>query len=65
MIYLDDREIPWQEGLTVAAMLAGLADGHLYAVVKLDGRLVSRPHFSTTPIPDGARVRLIPMIAGG
>jgi sulfur carrier protein ThiS len=65
MIYFEDKQIPWHEGLTVAAMLALLEDGHLYAVVKMDGRLVSRPHFSTTRVPDGARVTPIPMIAGG
>lgn len=65
MIHLGEKEIPWQEGLTVAALLQNLADGHIYAVVKLDGRLVSRPNFNTTPVPDGARVTPIPMIAGG
>ena len=65
MVYLDDKEIPWKEGLTVAALLERLADGHLYAVVKLDDRLVSRPHFNTTLVADGARVTPIPMIAGG
>ena len=49
----------------MASLLAQLDDGHIYAVVNLDGRLVSRPNFNTTPVPDGARVRLIPMIAGG
>ena len=49
----------------MATLLAQLDDGHIYAVVKLDGKLVSRPHFDTTPVPDGARVTLIPMIAGG
>ncbi len=57
--------MPWREGLTVAALLAELKDGHIYAVVKLDGKLVSRPHFETTPVPDGARLTPIPMIAGG
>ena len=65
MVYLGDKEMPWKEGLTVAALLEGLEDGHIYAVVKLDGRLVSRPHFNTTPVADGARVTPIPMIAGG
>ena len=65
MVRVDGQEFPWQEGLTVAALLAQLTDGHIYAVVKLDGKLVSRPHFNTTPVPDGARVDLIPMIAGG
>lgn len=65
MINVRDMEIPWQDGMTVAAVLSHLKDGHIYAVVKLDGRLVSRPHFKDTPVPDGARVTPIPMIAGG
>lgn len=65
MVKVDEQEIPWQAGLTLAALLAQLKDGHIYAVVKLNGRLVSRPNFTTTPVPDGARVTPIPMIAGG
>ena len=51
--------------MTVAALLEELEDGHIYAVVKLNGKLVSRPHFKTTPVPDSAQVVPIPMIAGG
>ena len=65
MVHVGEQEIPWQEGLTVTALLAQLMDGHIYAVVKLNGKLVSRPHFNTTRVPDGARVTPIPMIAGG
>ncbi|MEN8760065.1 MAG: sulfur carrier protein ThiS [Desulfobacterales bacterium] len=65
MVTVDEQARDWQEGLTVALLLAQLDDGHMYAVVKLDGKLVSRPHFKTTPVPDGARVTLVPMIAGG
>ena len=65
MVTVDEQARCWQEGLTVATLLAQLDDGHIYAVVKLDGKLVSRPHFKTTPVPDGAQVTLIPMIAGG
>ena len=65
MVTVDEQARCWQKGLTVASLLTQLDDGHMYAVVKLDGKLVSRPHFKTTPVPDGARVTLIPMIAGG
>ena len=65
MVHVDGQELSWQAGMTVAALLAQLKDGHIYAVVKLDGKLVSRPHFNITPVPDGARITLIPMIAGG
>jgi sulfur carrier protein ThiS len=65
MVTVAEQSMPWREGLTVAALLAELKDGHIYAVVKLDGKLVSRPHFETTPVPDGACLTPIPMIAGG
>lgn len=65
MIIIDDEPFSWEEGLTVASLLARLDDGHIYAVVNLNGRLVSRPHFKTTPVPDRSWVRLVPMIAGG
>ena len=65
MIYFNDNEFSWHPGLTMAGLLAQVEDGHTYAVVKMNGRLVSRPHFETTLVPDGARVRPIPMIAGG
>jgi len=65
MVYVHEQKIPWKQGMTVASLLEQLEDGHLYAVVKLDGRLVSRPFFNVTAVPDGARVTPIPMIAGG
>lgn len=65
MITVGEQEIPWQAGMTVATLLDVIEDGHLYAVVKLDGRLISRPFFHTTAVADGARVTPIPMIAGG
>lgn len=65
MVTVGEQSIAWREGMTVASLLATLQDGHIYAVVKLDGKLVSRPRFETTPVPDGARIIPIPMIAGG
>jgi len=65
MIYFDEAEIPWHEGLTMADVIDQVADGQAYAVVKMNGRLVSRPRFEKTLVPDGARVVPIPMIAGG
>ena len=65
MIMVDDKEYPWKEGMTVDKVLSGLKEGKACAVVKLDGKLVSKPHFETTVVPDGAKIILIPMIAGG
>jgi len=65
VITLGEEKILWQEGMTVATLLETVDDGHKYAVVRINGKLVSRPNFGETPVPDQARINLIPMIAGG
>lgn len=65
MVYFDNIAIAWREGMTVADLLDTVAADYHYAVVKLDGRLVSRPHFASTPVMDGSRILPLPMIAGG
>lgn len=65
MITVGEEKIPWQEGMTVARVLAERNDGHFYAVVRVNGKLISRPNFEKTPVPDQAEIILIPMIAGG
>jgi sulfur carrier protein ThiS len=60
-----ERELPWRPGMTVADVLELLADPYPYAVVRIDRTAVSRPHFAATKVPDGAKVFLIPLIAGG
>ena len=65
MIRVGEKQIPWHEGMTVASVLAQMEDGHIYAVVRLNGKLISRPRFDTTPVPDNSEVILIPMVAGG
>jgi thiamine biosynthesis protein ThiS len=65
MITVDEQLMTWREGMTLADLLAPMEDGDHCAVVKLNDRLVSRPDFATTAIPDKARIRLIPLVAGG
>jgi sulfur carrier protein ThiS len=65
MISIGTEEIAWEEGMTVSTVLSKLKDGHIYAVVKINDKLVSQPYFNTTLVPDGAKVTPIPMIAGG
>jgi len=65
MITVGEEKIPWQEGMTVAQVLEAMQDEHFYAVVRVNGKLVSRPNFEKTPVPDHAEIILIPMIAGG
>lgn len=65
MICVDDKQLAWQPGMTLALLLADLQEAQHIAVVRLNRKLVSRPNFADTPIPDGAVIELIPLVAGG
>ena len=65
MIEVNGRSIDWREGMTISDLLAEIRDTHPYPVVRIGERYVSRPHFEKTTVPDGSKVFLIPMIAGG
>ncbi len=65
MIILNGKELPWREGMTMTDFLNGLDDPHDYAVVRVNGKYVSKPHFDGYTIPDQAEINLIPMVAGG
>lgn len=65
MIHLGDEKIPWQKGMTISEFLAKNCGDREYAVIKINGKYVSKPNFDTFEIPDDAEIFLIPMIAGG
>ena len=65
MIRVGEKEIPWQEGLTVTQLLAKLNETYEYVAIRIDDKVVSRPNFDTTEVPDNCQVYLIPLIAGG
>ena len=51
--------------MTVADLLKEIGDPYPYAVVRINEKAISKPHFETTLVPDNSEVYLIPMIAGG
>ena len=65
MIRVDDRQVPWRENLTVTALLEALGETYDYPAVRINNKVVSRPLFDRTLVPDGVRVFLIPLVAGG
>ncbi len=65
MIRVNDKEIPWEEGMTVSDVLAAIDDPYPYAVVRVNQKTVSRPNFDHVLVPDGAEVFPITMVAGG
>ena len=65
MITVDDSPMEWEEGMTVAELVEIRGETRHCAVVRMNGKLVSSPKFSTTRVPDGAVVYLLPLVAGG
>jgi thiamine biosynthesis protein ThiS len=65
MITIGDKEVTWQKGITLAQVLTAIENHDRYAVVKVDGKLISRPNFAKTIINDHAKIVPLPMIAGG
>ncbi|MBT3485110.1 MAG: thiamine biosynthesis protein ThiS [Desulfobacula sp.] len=65
MIEVDEKQMPWSENLTMAALLETLDNVEFCSVVRLNGRLVSSPKFIETIIPDNSKIQLLPLVAGG
>jgi len=65
MLKVNDQETAWQEGMTVRDLLNGLEGDHDYAVIRVNGKYVSKPYFDEYQIPDNADIYLIPMVVGG
>jgi len=58
-------EIEWEEGLTVSALLDRLRYTFPHIIVTINEQLVPREEYPTRTIPDGAKVWVVHLIAGG
>jgi thiamine biosynthesis protein ThiS len=65
MIRVNGKKHSWYEGMTIKDLLNNFNKSHLYAVVRINDKHISRPYFEKNLIPDNSEVFLIPMIAGG
>jgi sulfur carrier protein len=58
-------DVEWRPGMTVQEVLDTLRFSFRMIVVKIDGKVVLRPDFATTPVWDGAQMEAIHLTAGG
>jgi thiamine biosynthesis protein ThiS len=65
MITVDGKKMAWHQGMTLEQVIAGLENNQIFPVVRLNGRPISRPHYSGTSVADGDVIEPIPLIAGG
>ena len=52
-------------GITIDKILSSLENGELFAVVRMNGKLISKPYFGSTSVEEGAVIEGIPLISGG
>lgn len=65
MILVNDREFPWEEGMTVEGLLKSKNFTYARIVVKINGKVVPNEDFANTVIHDGDDVKAIHLLAGG
>jgi len=65
MITVNGRIIEWEEGMTVNRVLEVMNYTFRMLVVKVDDRIIKRDGYASFPIPAGADVKVIHMVAGG
>jgi thiamine biosynthesis protein ThiS len=65
MIRVNGKEHRWRREMTVSDLIGELDDGFFYAVVRVNGKYISKPDFEKSVVPDDSEVFFIPMIAGG
>ena len=64
-VTVNGRTVSWEEGMTVQRVLEVMNYTFRMLVVKVDDRLVKRENYTSFPIPAGADVKVIHMVAGG
>ncbi len=64
-ITVNGRTVPWEEGMTVKRILEVMNYTFRMLVIKVNGRLVKRKDYASTPVPPGADVKVIHLVAGG
>ena len=57
--------IEWQPDTTVQDVLDTLRFTFRMIIVKVDGKIVQRCDYATTPVPDGAIMEAMHLISGG
>ena len=64
-IEVNGKKVDWVENETVTQLLKRMRYIFPLVVVKIDDKVVPKKDFSTTVVPDRAKVAVIHMISGG
>ncbi len=65
MIMVNDKQIKYQENLTVNRLLALLNYKFPLIIVKINGKVIPRQNYKSTSIKDGDDIKAIHLMGGG
>lgn len=65
MIVVNGEPLDWSDGMTVRDVLRARRFGFPLLIVRIDGILVDRGSYDSTPVPDGADVDVLHLMSGG
>ena len=55
----------WEENLTVEKILQRVDVGYRMFIVKVDDVIIKKDHYGSKAVPEGARIRIFPLLSGG
>ena len=64
IIKLNNRDFPWQEGLTIEKIIEIKNFTFPKIIVKVNGEHIEKEDYATTVINDGDNVQIIHLLAG-
>lgn len=65
MIRVNGEDFAWEEGLTVLRILERKRYIFPLLIVSVGEDLISKADYATTPVPDGAEVKVVHLLSGG
>ncbi len=65
MLIVNGEPMEWRMGMTVRDVLRERGYVFPLLIVRIDGRLVERTAYDTTPVPDGSEVDVLHLMSGG
>jgi thiamine biosynthesis protein ThiS len=64
-VQVNGHLLDWEESLTVEKILQRIDLGHRMFIVKVDEVIIKKEHYGSTAVPEGARIRIFPLLSGG
>lgn len=65
VFYVNETKLPWREGMVVRDALTMMNYTFKMLVIKLNGELIKKESYDSTPIPQNADLKVIHLISGG